>query len=88
MKGRLKKLKLIPKFRSRKEERDFWEIHDTTEYFDEEDLVKLAPHIKDVRLIHVYMAPDGSRYIMIPEEMKKTRARIANSKKTSFLAAN
>jgi hypothetical protein len=88
MKGRLKKLKLIPKFRSRKEERDFWEIHDTTEYFDEEDLVKLAPHIKDVRLIHVYMAPDGSRYIMIPEEMKKTRARIANSRKTSFLAAN
>ncbi len=85
---RLRRLKSIPKFRSRKEEREFWEIHDTTEYFDEESLVKLAPHMKDVRLIHVYVAPDGSRYIMIPEEMKKTKAQIANSRKTAFLAAN
>ncbi len=85
---RLRRLKSIPKFRSRKEEREFWETHDTTEYFDEESLVKLAPHMKDVRLIHVYVAPDGSRYIMIPEEMKKTKAQIANSRKTAFLAAN
>ena len=84
----MRRLKPIPKFRSRKEEREFWDTHDTTEYFDQKSLVKLAPHIKDVKLIHVYVAPDGSRYIMIPEEMKKTRARIANSRKTAFLAAN
>jgi hypothetical protein len=88
MKGRLRKLKLIPKFHSREEEREFWDTHDTTEYFDEESLVKLAPHIKDVKLIHVYIAPDGSRYVMIPEEMKKTKAQITNSRKTAFLAAN
>lgn len=85
---RLRRLKPIPKFRSRKEEREFWDTHDTTKYFDERRLVKLAPHIKDVKLIHVYIAPDGSRYIMIPEEMKKTKAQIANSRKTAFLAAN
>ena len=83
-----KRLRPIPKFRSRKEEREFWEAHDTTEFFDEESLVKLAPHIKGVKLIHVYVAPDGSRYIMIPEEIKKTKAQIANSRKTAFLAAN
>jgi len=88
MKRRLRKLKPIPKFRSREEERDFWENHDTTEYFDEKSLIKLAPHIKDVELIHVYVAPDGSRYIMIPEEIKKTKTQIANSRKTVFLAAN
>ena len=86
---RLRRLKPIPKFRSRKEERDFWDTHDTTEYFDQGSLVKLTPHIKDVKLIHVYVAPDGSRYIMIPEEMKKeAKAQITNSRKTSFLAAN
>lgn len=85
---RLKRLKPIPKFRSRKEEREFWETHDTTEYFDEKSLVELAPHIKDVKLIHVYVAPDGSRWIMIPQEMKKRKVQIANSTGTAFLAAN
>jgi len=83
-----KRLRPIPKFRSRKEEREFWEVHDTTEFFDEESLVKLAPHIKDIKLIHIYVAPDGSRYIMIPEAIKKTKAQIANSRKTAFLATN
>ena len=55
---RLRRLKPIPKFRSRKEEREFWDTHDTTEYFDQKNLVKLAPHIKDVKLIHIYVAPD------------------------------
>ena len=30
----MKKLKEIPKFKSEQEEREFWEIHDSTEYFD------------------------------------------------------
>jgi predicted DNA binding CopG/RHH family protein len=29
-----KKLKTVPKFRSEKEEREFWESHDTADYFD------------------------------------------------------
>jgi hypothetical protein len=87
MKGRLKKLKPIPKFRSKKEEREFWESHDTTDYFDEKGLIKLAPHMEDVKLVHVYVAPDGSRYVMIPEEMKKRNPQIAITGKTAFLAS-
>jgi predicted DNA binding CopG/RHH family protein len=30
----MKKLKIIPKFRSEKEEQHFWESHDSTEYID------------------------------------------------------
>jgi hypothetical protein len=88
MKRRLRRAKPIPKFSSRKEEREFWETHDTTEYFDEENLVKLAPHMKDVNLVHVYVAPDGSRWLMIPEDTKKRKVQIANSRKPVFLAAN
>lgn len=59
-----------------------------TEYFDEKGLIELAPHIKDIKLIHVYVTPDGSQYVMIPEEMKKAKTQIANLRKTAFLAAN
>jgi predicted DNA binding CopG/RHH family protein len=34
-----KKLRPIPKFKSEKEERRFWETHDTTEYFDSSKMV-------------------------------------------------
>lgn len=30
----MKKLKLIPKFKTEDEERDFWDSHDLTDYFD------------------------------------------------------
>lgn len=30
----MKKLKLIPKFKTEDEERDFWSTHDFTDYFD------------------------------------------------------
>ncbi|OGM27885.1 hypothetical protein A3D00_01630 [Candidatus Woesebacteria bacterium RIFCSPHIGHO2_02_FULL_38_9] len=30
----MKALKKIPRFKNEDEERDFWTIHDTTEYFD------------------------------------------------------
>lgn len=29
-----KKLKLIPRFKNEDEERDFWAVHDSTDYFD------------------------------------------------------
>lgn len=51
----MKKLKLIPKFRNEDEERDFWDTHDTTEYFDiskpiELDLSNLKPSIETISL--------------------------------------
>ncbi len=88
MRKRLRRLKPIPKFRSRKEEQEFWDTHDTTEYFAEENLVKLAPYIKDIKLVHIYITPDGSRYIMIPEEMKKRKVQITDSTRTAFLTSN
>ena len=50
-----KKLKLIPKFKSEDEERDFWATHDTTEYFDmskpiELDLSRLKPSTETISL--------------------------------------
>ena len=42
-----KKLKQIPKFKSEKEEREFWETHDTTEYFDDAKMVRARfPNLK------------------------------------------
>ncbi len=35
-----KKLKTIPRFKNEDEERDFWATHDTTDYFDTNDLVE------------------------------------------------
>ena len=50
-----KNLKLIPKFKSEDEERDFWDKHDTTEYFDmsksiELDLSRLKPSTETISL--------------------------------------
>ena len=36
-----KKFKSIPKFKNEDQERDFWTVHDTTEYFDMDHPVKL-----------------------------------------------
>jgi predicted DNA binding CopG/RHH family protein len=42
-----RKLKLIPKFKSEKEERRFWETHDTTEYFDSGKMARVRfPNLK------------------------------------------
>ena len=50
---RNKNLKPIPKFKNEDEERDFWAIHDTTEYFDvmkpiKLDLSALKPSTKPI----------------------------------------
>lgn len=49
------KIKPIPKFKSEDEEREFWAIADTTEYFDttkpvELDLSKLKPSTESISL--------------------------------------
>lgn len=42
-----KKLKLIPRFKNENEERDFWDTHDTTEYFDmSKPLMLKFPNLK------------------------------------------
>ena len=48
-----KKIKTIPKFKNEDEERDFWAAHDTTDYFDTSqpiklDLSELRPSTKSV----------------------------------------
>lgn len=50
-----KKLKRIPEFKSEDEERDFWAIHDSTDYFDiknrvEMDLSQLKPSTETISL--------------------------------------
>lgn len=41
------KLKRIPKFESEAEEREFWETHDTTEYFDSAKMIRARfPNLK------------------------------------------
>jgi hypothetical protein len=41
-----KKLKPIPEFKTEKEEAEFWDTHDTTEYeFEEEGILEVAAHI-------------------------------------------
>lgn len=40
----VKKLKPIPNFRTEKEEAKFWDAHDSTEYVDWDNAVKLEPH--------------------------------------------
>jgi len=41
------KLKRAPNFKSESEEREFWETHDTTEYFDSNKMVRARfPNLK------------------------------------------
>jgi hypothetical protein len=45
---------------------EFWDTHDSTTYFAKEDLVPLRTWTKGGKVRHVYVAPDGSQYEMIP----------------------
>ncbi|MFQ5455450.1 MAG: BrnA antitoxin family protein [Nitrospirota bacterium] len=42
-----KRLKTIPEFQSEDDERDFWAIHDTTEYFDNSKMIR--GHFPDLK---------------------------------------
>jgi hypothetical protein len=42
--SKVKKLKPIPEFRSEKEEAEFWDTHDSTEYIDWDKAETLEPH--------------------------------------------
>ena len=43
--NRTKKLKTIPIFESEKEEAEFWDAHDSTEYVDWDKAATLEPHL-------------------------------------------
>lgn len=43
----MKNKKIIPQFKSEQEEREFWETHDTTEYFEVSNPIKMSfPNLK------------------------------------------
>ena len=56
MSKKKKQLKKIPKFKNEDEERDFWALHDATDYFDESQVVvnpkfpNLKPSTKTISL--------------------------------------
>jgi len=45
---------------------EFWDTHDSTTYFAKEDLIPLRTWTRGRKIRHVYVAPDGSQYEMIP----------------------
>lgn len=52
---KIKKIKLIPRFKNEDEERDFWDTHDATDYFDfskpiKLDFSKLKPTTESISL--------------------------------------
>ena len=48
----------------------FWDTHDSSQYFPEGDLVPLRTWTKGKKVRHVYIAPDGLQYEMIPLKRK------------------
>jgi len=84
-----KRLKRIPKFKSLAEEIEFWETHDSTEYFDDSEMMPLAALLKGVQLVHIYVAPDGTRYQIkkLPKKQKPTYhpPRTETKKRKAFL---
>ncbi len=69
------KMKKIPKFKSEKEEADFWETHDSTDYLSETKEVKVKftrPHKKLVSL-------------RLDEKTIKELKKTANSKGIGYL---
>lgn len=78
------KTKPIPKFKSKAEEREFWDTHDTTEYLEDREMIPLAPLLKGKKLVHIYVAPDGTRY-EIRRLPSRHSARKSRNRKEPFL---
>jgi len=69
-------MKTIPKFRSEREERKFWESHDSVDYVDwakakRETLPNLRPSVKTISL-------------RLPEAMLEELKRIANKRDVPY----
>ena len=79
------KIKPIPKFRSKAEEREFWDTHDTTEYFEDREMVPLSPLLKGKKLVHIYVAPDGIRYEIRRLPSRRSAKNKSRIRKEPFL---
>jgi predicted DNA binding CopG/RHH family protein len=70
-----KKIKPVPKFRSERDEREFWDTHDTTDYFDfsksKRVEIEFDPGIE---------APVKSISLRLPREMLNQLKVLANKK--------
>ena len=67
-----------PAFKSRQEEREFWDAHDLMDYFDSDDFVPLATLVEGAKLAHIYVAPDGTRY-----ELRRLPPRVQRKPSTA-----
>jgi predicted DNA binding CopG/RHH family protein len=76
-----KRIRPVPKFRKEKDERDFWNTHDTTEYFDfsKSNRVKIEfdPGIE---------APVKSISLRLPREMLNKLKVLASKKDIPYQA--
>lgn len=75
----------IPKFRSKAEEREFLETHEALDYFEPKDFVPLAPLLKGKKLVHIYVAPDGTRYEIRKLSSKRPAKNKSRTRKEPFL---
>ena len=72
----MNKLKPIPQFKNEAEEREFWMIHDTTEYFD---------ITKPVRLTFPNLKPSTETIsLRLPQFMLDQLKKIANKKDVPY----
>jgi len=75
------KLKSLPKFKSEKEEADFWSSHDTTEYDfrDTEETILLSPALKTK--MEIRRRERLKKLLKLDEENFKRFQKIAQKKK-------
>ena len=70
-----KKIKPVPKFRNEQNERDFWNTHDTTEYFDFSKSSRV-----EIEFDPGIEAPVKSISLRLPREMLNQLKVLANKK--------
>ena len=70
-----KKIKPVPKFRNEQDERDFWNTHDTTEYFDFSKSSRV-----EIEFDPGIEAPVKSISLRLPREMLNQLKVLANKK--------
>jgi predicted DNA binding CopG/RHH family protein len=70
-----KKIKPVPKFRNEQDEREFWNTHDTTEYFDFSKSSRV-----EIEFDPGIEAPVKSISLRLPREMLNQLKVLANKK--------
>jgi len=69
-----KKIKPVPKFRNEQDEREFWNTHDTTDYFD------FSKNRVEIEFDSGIEAPVKSISLRLPREMLNQLKVLANRK--------